>query len=173
MSVHQPLDVLKDRIAVVAGLTQPRIGVGAQQHRIWTIDADEPQLSKRLRDRIRIGANVGRKRASPDCWFPRECRRCRRRHSLRRSRGLRQRPKAVRHLSRAANPNRWRHASTSSICWRLSSKGTRSSTSALTSRCRARIPSSGAATLRKWPVPMAGVATPLGPCTSTTRLPAR
>ena len=51
--------------------------------------------------------------------------------------------------------------------------GTRISTSAFAARCRASIPSAGAATLSRWPVPTAERATPPGPCTSTTRRPAR
>ena len=47
--------------------------------------------------------------------------------------------------------------STSSICWRSSSKGTLNSTNALTSRCRARMPSPGAVIILRWPVPTARV----------------
>src|SRR5580704_8415137 len=59
LAIHQPLDVLQDGIAVVAGLAQPGIGVGAQHHGVRTVDADLAQLGERLCDSIRIGAHVG------------------------------------------------------------------------------------------------------------------
>ena len=52
--VDQPLDVLDHRIAVIAGLAQRGIGVGAQHHRVRTVDAGEPQLAERLRDSVGI-----------------------------------------------------------------------------------------------------------------------
>src|SRR5580692_12228210 len=56
---------------------------------------------------------------------------------------------------------------------RSSSNGTRSSTSAFTSRCLATIPSLGAEIVSRCPVPTAERLAPAGPCRSTTRRPAR
>src|SRR5271165_3672329 len=63
--------------------------------------------------------------------------------------------------------------STSSMAWRSNSNGTRSSTSAFTSRCLATIPSLGAEIVSRCPVPTAERLVPTGPCMSTTRRPAR
>src|SRR5271165_2557324 len=87
-------------------------------------------------------------------------------------------PSSAKAISRAASLTGCQSASvaprsTSSIAWRSSSNGTRSSTSAFTSRWRAITPSAGAAMSRRWPVPTAERAVPTGPCTSTTRRPAR
>ena len=46
-------------IAVIAGLAQRRIGIGPQQHRIGTVDALEAQLTQRLGNDVGIGAHVG------------------------------------------------------------------------------------------------------------------
>src|SRR5499427_626602 len=67
----------------------------------------------------------------------------------------------------------WAPRSTSSISARERAKGARSSTSAAARRCRACTPSAGAAMLRTLPVPTADSPYPSGPCTSTTRRPAR
>src|SRR5579863_9608402 len=63
--------------------------------------------------------------------------------------------------------------STSSMVCRSNSNGTRSSTSAFTSRCLATIPSLGAEIVSRCPVPTAERLAPAGPCRSTTRRPAR
>src|SRR5580693_4702938 len=63
--------------------------------------------------------------------------------------------------------------STSSMAWRSNSNGTRSSTSAFTSRCPATIPSLGDEIVSRCPVPTAEKPAPAGPCMSTTRRPAR
>jgi EmrB/QacA subfamily drug resistance transporter len=56
---QQPLDVLDDRIPVVAGLADLGIGVGAEQHRVRAVHAGHPQLAQRLRDRGRVILGVG------------------------------------------------------------------------------------------------------------------
>jgi EmrB/QacA subfamily drug resistance transporter len=56
---QQALDVLDDRVPVVAGLADLGIGVGAQQHRIRAVHARHPQLAQRLRDRRRVVLGVG------------------------------------------------------------------------------------------------------------------
>ena len=48
------------RIAVVAGLGQRGVGIGAQQHRIGTVDADQPQLAQGLGDGVGVVAHIGR-----------------------------------------------------------------------------------------------------------------
>ena len=138
------LDVLQHRVAVVDGLREQRISVGAEHDRIGPIDADETQLAQRLRDSIRILAHVGRQRhdriarSLPDAF------------DLSRRIALEDGAVFGERDCRAASfagcqSESFEPRSTSSICWRSSSKGTRSSTRGLTSRCRARIPSPGAA----------------------------
>src|SRR3974390_1939452 len=63
--------------------------------------------------------------------------------------------------------------STSSIIWRSSSKGTRTSMRAFVSRWCTSMPSPGASILRRWPEPTAERTVPDGPRTSTNRRPAR
>jgi hypothetical protein len=41
LAVDQASDVLEDRIAVISGFAQSRIGIGTQQDGVGTIDADE------------------------------------------------------------------------------------------------------------------------------------
>ncbi len=60
--VDQPLDVLDDRIAVIARLAQRRVRVGAHHHRIRPVDAGEAQLAERLRDRVGIMRRVAGQR---------------------------------------------------------------------------------------------------------------
>ena len=45
---------------MVPRLAEPGIGVGAQQHGIGTVDADETQLAQRLGNGIRVVPHVGR-----------------------------------------------------------------------------------------------------------------
>lgn len=56
---QQALDVLDDRVPVVAGLADLGVGVGAQQHRIRAVHPRHPQLAQRLRDRRRVVLGVG------------------------------------------------------------------------------------------------------------------
>src|SRR5262249_14150310 len=56
--LDQLSDMLQHGIPVVAGLGERRIGVGAQQHRIGSIDADETQLVQGLCDGIGIVTNI-------------------------------------------------------------------------------------------------------------------
>ena len=62
LAVDQAPDVLEDRVAVISGFAQSRIGIGAQQDGVGTIDADETQLTEPLGDGVRVVADVGRKR---------------------------------------------------------------------------------------------------------------
>src|SRR5271155_2643862 len=56
--VEEPLDVLDDRIAVIAGLAQRRVRVGAHHHRVWSVDPGEAQLAQRLRDCVRVMSGI-------------------------------------------------------------------------------------------------------------------
>jgi len=56
---QQPLDVLDDRIAVVAGLAHLGVGVGAEQHRVRAVHTGHPKLAQRLSDRRRVVLGVG------------------------------------------------------------------------------------------------------------------
>ena len=49
-------------VSVIAGLGQRGIGVGTEQHRVGTVDADEPQLAQALGDGIRILAHIAGQR---------------------------------------------------------------------------------------------------------------
>src|SRR5579863_10040086 len=60
--VDELLHVLEHRIAIVDGLGEGGIRVGAEQDGIGSVDADETKLAQRLRDRIRILTHVGRQR---------------------------------------------------------------------------------------------------------------
>ena len=51
--VDETLDVLQYRVALIAGLAQGRVGFGAQQYTVRTVDADEAQLVQGFRDRLR------------------------------------------------------------------------------------------------------------------------
>src|SRR5579863_3389392 len=57
--VDETLDVLQDRIALITGLAQSRVRLGAQEYVIRTVDTDEAQLVQGFSDRLGIGANVG------------------------------------------------------------------------------------------------------------------
>ena len=52
-------DMLQHGIPVVAGLSERRISLGAEQHRIGPIDADEAQLVQGLCDGVGIVTDVG------------------------------------------------------------------------------------------------------------------
>lgn len=56
---QQPLDVLDDRVPVVAGLADLGVRVGAEQHRVRAVHAGHPQLAERLGDRRRVVLGVG------------------------------------------------------------------------------------------------------------------
>jgi EmrB/QacA subfamily drug resistance transporter len=56
---QQPLDVLDDRVPVVAGLADLGVRVGAEQHRVRAVHAGHPKLAERLRDRRRVVLGVG------------------------------------------------------------------------------------------------------------------
>ena len=61
-AIHKAFDVVKYRITVIAGLAKAGVGIGAEQHGIWTVDADQTQLAYRFGDGVRVGAHVGWKR---------------------------------------------------------------------------------------------------------------
>ncbi len=59
-AVHDPLDVLDNRITLIACLPERGLCVGAEQHGVGAVDAGKPQLFERVADRIGILADVGR-----------------------------------------------------------------------------------------------------------------
>ncbi len=131
-------------ISVIAGLGQRRVCIGAEQHRIGAIDANEPQLAQSP-EQWHPGTSAHRRAASSaDCWFLAGFPRFRHRNSRRRWPRLRHKRSCARRLWPVASLSRWRRGKTSSIAWRSSSNGTRSSTSAFTSRCLATMPSAWA-----------------------------
>src|ERR1700732_3331208 len=62
LAVDDPSKVLQHRIPVVSGLGDGCVLVGAEQHRVRTVDADETQLTERVGDRVRVVARVGGQR---------------------------------------------------------------------------------------------------------------
>src|SRR5262249_3618021 len=62
LAVDDPPEVLQHRVSVVSGLGDGCVLVGAQQHRIWTIDADETQLTERVGNGVGIVAYIGGQR---------------------------------------------------------------------------------------------------------------
>src|SRR5262249_14312868 len=56
---QQPLDVLDHRVAVIAGLADRGVGIGAERHRVRAVDARYAQLAERRGDRGRVLADVG------------------------------------------------------------------------------------------------------------------
>ena len=47
---------------MIARFGERRVGVGAEQHGVGTVDADQPQLAQSLRDGVGIVPHVRRKR---------------------------------------------------------------------------------------------------------------
>src|SRR6185437_8105541 len=62
LSVEETLDVLQDGISVIRRAADRGVGLAAQQERVGTVDARQPQLAHRLRDRSGIAVHVGWKR---------------------------------------------------------------------------------------------------------------
>src|SRR6516164_1174234 len=61
-AINKALNVLQYWITIVGSLTQCRVGIGTQQHRIRTVDADETQLAHRPGNHFGISAYFDRKR---------------------------------------------------------------------------------------------------------------
>ncbi len=59
-AIHHTLDMVQERIPVVAAATGQGVGLRPQHESIRAIDAGETQLAHRLRDRIRITPGIGR-----------------------------------------------------------------------------------------------------------------
>ena len=70
LSIDEPLDMFQYRVTVIAGLGERGVGVGAEQHRVGAVDADEPQLAQALRNGFRVLSHIVRGGSSPDCWCP-------------------------------------------------------------------------------------------------------
>ena len=66
-AIHKAFDVVKYRITVIAGLAKAGVGIGAEQHGIWTVDADQTQLAYRFGDGVRVG-RTWLEAPSLDCW---------------------------------------------------------------------------------------------------------
>ncbi len=60
LTADQAFDVAGHGVAVVAGLADGRVRLGAQHHRIRPINARPPQVPQRLGDRRGIVAHIGR-----------------------------------------------------------------------------------------------------------------
>ena len=60
--VDQPLHMLQHRIALITGLSQFRIGIGAEEYRVRPIDAYESQAAESLGYCVRILAHIARQR---------------------------------------------------------------------------------------------------------------
>src|SRR6516164_5380563 len=53
------LDVSQNRVPIVGGLRESRVGISTKQDRIRPVDADETQLAQGLRNNVRILTHIG------------------------------------------------------------------------------------------------------------------
>src|SRR5262249_54785081 len=155
LAADEPADVLEHRVAVVAGLADGDVGVGAEQHAVRAVDAALAELAERAGDGRRVLAHV--------FW-----------QAHRRVAGAR--PDAVDAGGRLAVEDRavlregelaggipvrlpiggpCAPRSTPAISRRSRVNAARSSTSDAARRCRASTPAAGASMSRTRPVPTA------------------